>query len=376
MRTVLRNARVILEDAVHDAGVVVDNGRIVEVTSSTALDGVDLEGDYLAPGFIEIHTDNLERHLMPRPGTSWPALPALVAHDAEIAAAGITTVFDAVGVGDTDLEGLRGQDPGRILAALDVARRGRVLRVDHRLHVRCELPAPNMWELFAPFARDPRVRLISLMDHTPGQRQWTDLEPARRYYTGKKGWSNERFDQAVAEAPALQELHARPNRVRAIGHARANGIVLASHDDTLAEHVEDARDAGAAISEFPTTVAAARAARAAGLAIVMGAPNVVRGGSHSGNVSALELARHDLLDVLSSDYVPAGLLHAAMKLSTEAGFSVPKAIGTITWNAARAVRMSDRGAIAAGRRADLVRFAMIDGHPVVRAVWCAGERVS
>ncbi|MFN0302107.1 MAG: alpha-D-ribose 1-methylphosphonate 5-triphosphate diphosphatase [Burkholderiales bacterium] len=374
----LSNARIVLDDRILHGTVAIDNGRIVEITPDvhSRRDGVDFDGDYLAPGFVEIHTDNLERHLMPRPGTYWPALPALIAHDAEIAAAGITTVFDAIGVGDTDLEGLRGQNPDQLLGAFATARRRGVLRADHRLHIRCEVPAPNMWALFAPFASERTVGLLSLMDHTPGQRQWTSIDPARRYYTGKKAWTNERFDQALADAPQLQARYAQPNRDRIVTHARKNGVVLASHDDTLPEHVKEARDAGARISEFPTTVVAAAEARLQGMSIVMGAPNVVRGGSHSGNVSAIELAQLGLLDVLSSDYVPAGLLHAAMRLTRDAGFGMPAAIATISRNPAMAVGLFDRGSIQPGMQADLVRFAVIEDQPIVRTVWRAGERIS
>lgn len=374
----LSNAKIVLCDRVSHGTLVIQNGRIIDILADAPShrSDVDLDGDYLAPGFVEIHTDNLERHLMPRPGTYWPALPALIAHDAEIAAAGITTVFDAIGVGDTDLEGLRGQSPDQVLSAFATARHRGVLRADHRLHIRCEVPAPNMWALFAPFAIDPHVGLLSLMDHTPGQRQWTSIDPARQYYTGKKGWTNARFEQALADAPQLQARYAQPNRDRVITHARTNGVVLASHDDTLPEHVIEARDAGARISEFPTTVVAAEAARAHGMSIVVGAPNVVRGGSHSGNVSAIELAQLGLLDVLSSDYVPAGLLHAAMRLTRDAGFGMPEAIATISRNPAEAVGLYDRGSIEPGMQADLVRFAMIDDQPIVRTVWRAGERIS
>ncbi len=374
----LSNARIVLCDRVLHGTLVMQDGRIIDINADTQSrsGSVDLDGDYLAPGFVEIHTDNLERHLMPRPGTYWPALPALIAHDAEIAAAGITTVFDAIGVGDTDLEGLRGQSPDQLLSAFATARRRGVLRADHRLHIRCEVPAPNMWALFAPFASERTVGLLSLMDHTPGQRQWTSIDPARRYYTGKKAWTNERFDQALADAPQLQARYAQPNRERIVSHARTNGVVLASHDDTLPEHVKEARDAGARISEFPTTIVAAKEARMQGMSIVMGAPNVVRGGSHSGNVSAIELAQSGLLDVLSSDYVPAGLLHAAMRLTRDAGFGMPAAIATISRNPAEAVGLHDRGSIQPGMQADLVRFAVIDDQPNVRTVWRAGARIS
>ena len=374
---VFGNARVVAGGEVLRGTVCVRDGRIAAVDGgASAAASLDLEGDYLIPGLVELHTDNFERHMMPRPKVRWPELPALFGHDAEIAAAGITTVFDALGVGDADPDAMRGQDMAPVLAAMDHAAAHGLLRAEHRLHIRLELPAPNTRALFEPFAGHPLVGLISLMDHTPGQRQWENIEQARIYYCGKKGWSNEKFDRSVAESRELQERNAMPNRRYFVDYSRARGIPLASHDDTRPEHVEQAHGEGAAISEFPTRVEAAHAARNRGMAIVMGAPNVVRGGSHSGNVAAVELARHGLLDALSSDYVPASLLMAAFRLSSEAGFSVAQAMATVSLNAARAAGLEDRGEIAPGLRADLVQVRMIGEQPVVRAVWREGLRVS
>jgi alpha-D-ribose 1-methylphosphonate 5-triphosphate diphosphatase len=379
---VFKSARMVLGEEVVYGTLAVAGGSIVALDSggSGLTQAADLEGDFLLPGLVELHTDNFERHLMPRPRTHWPTLPALLAHDAEIAAAGITTVYDSLGVGDTDPQAMRGQTMGPVLEAIDEATRGGVLRAEHRLHIRVELPAPNAVPLFEPFRDHPLVGLISLMDHTPGQRQWEDIEQARIYYTGKKGWSDERFERSVREAQDQQERYARPQRRHFVEYAVKRGVVLASHDDTNTGHVDEAHGEGAVISEFPTRVEAARAARDKGMSVVMGGPNVVRGGSHSGNVAAMELARLGLLDTLSSDYVPGSLLLAAFRLVDEAGFSVPQAAATVSRNPARALGLADRGEIAAGRRADLVQVRLVeraDGArlPVVRAVWREGRRV-
>ena len=374
---VLQNARVVSGGEVLRGSVCVRDGIIaaVDADMTQVRAGIDLEDDYLIPGLVELHTDNFERHMMPRPKVRWPELPALFGHDAEIAAAGITTVYDALGVGDIDPEAMRGQPMAPVLAAIDLAASQGLLRAEHRLHIRLELPAPNTRALFEPFAGHPRVGLISLMDHTPGQRQWTNIEQARVYYCGKKGWSDEKFAHSVRESKELQECNAVPNRRFFVDYCRASGIPLASHDDTLSEHVDQAHAEGVAISEFPTQINAARAARDKGMAIVMGAPNVVRGGSHSGNVAAVDLARLGLLDALSSDYVPASLLMAAFQLVSNAGFSIPQAMATVSLNPARAAGLHDRGEIASGLRADLVQVRMVGAQPVVRAVWREGRRV-
>lgn len=376
---ILRNARVVLPDQVLDRGaVVIAGGCIADLgPGGPGVDsGLDLEGDWLLPGLVEVHTDNLERHVTPRPRTHFPMAGALPAHDAEIAAAGITTVLDAIGVGDPYGEGFRARDQSVLLELLDALEAAGTLRADHRIHVRCELPAPNARELFEPFARHPRLALISLMDHTPGQRQWRDLAQARTFYTGRKGWSDAQFDAEVERAPERQRLHARPNRAWFVDFARTHGVALATHDDTLPEHVDQAHAEGATMSEFPTTVPAAQRAKALGLSTVAGAPNVVRGGSHSGNVAAAELARAGLLDALSSDYMPASLLQAAWVLQRDAGFTLPQAVQLASRGPALACGLADRGAIAPGLRADLLRVREVGGQPVVVQVWRSGQRVA
>ena len=379
---VFKSARLVLGGEVVQGTLAVAGGSIVALDAggTSVPEAADLEGDFLLPGLVELHTDNFERHLMPRPKVRWPALPALLAHDAEVAAAGITTVYDALGVGDADEEALRGQGWGEVIDCIDRAAQAGLLRADHLLHVRCELPAPNTLELFAPFVGDPRVGLISLMDHTPGQRQWENLRQAHTYYTGKKGWSDEKFDRQVANSKSLQERYAKPHRGYFVEYARKHGIALASHDDTKAAHVFEAHGEGAAISEFPTTVEAARTAQGLGMSIVMGAPNVVRGGSHSGNVSALDLAKLDLLDTLSSDYVPISMLMGAFRLVDLVGWSIAQAVATVSLNPARSLGLADRGEIAPGKRADLVQVRLVEGpdgfrQPVVRAVWRQGKRI-
>ena len=380
--TLFKNARMVLGDEVVLGSVQVKEGRIVAIDSgaSTSKDGIDLQGDYLMPGFVEMHTDNFERHLMPRPKVQWAEMPALLAHDAEVTAAGITTVFDALGVGDADPDSLRGSTWQAVIDTLDNCSRHDLLRADHHLHVRCELPAPNTIELFAPFHNHPRLSLISLMDHTPGQRQWENIDVARVYYTGKKGWSSEKFERQVILSAQLQERYASPHRAWFVDYCRTYGIALASHDDTTAAHVQQAHAEGASMSEFPTTLLAARTANEYGLLNVMGGPNVVRGGSHSGNVAAADLARHGLLDILSSDYVPGSLLSAVMRLVDENILSLPQAVATVSHHPAQATGLHDRGRISEGLRADLVHVRLVNlpngrHHAVVRAVWRESERV-
>lgn len=374
---IIRNARIVTADEDFIGSLVTRGELIAEVGKGASATGDDWEGDFLVPGMVELHTDNLERHLMPRPKVSWPVLPAIIAHDTQIAGAGITTVLDAIAVGDIDSDdSMRNDTLVACTAGLRQAVASGVLRADHFLHIRLELAEERLCEMFAPFLRDDRLKLVSLMDHTPGQRQWTDLSHYRTYVTGKRGWSNEKVDSMLDRLLLRQQTFAAINRREVIASCRQRSepVALAAHDDTTLAHVEEGVAEGVAISEFPTTLAAAAAARSHGQGIIMGAPNVVRGGSHSGNVSASELARADLLDVLSSDYVPASLLHAAFLLQRE-GFDIPKAVATVTRNPARMVGLTDRGEITAGLRADYLRVRVVEGVPIVMASWRGGRRI-
>jgi alpha-D-ribose 1-methylphosphonate 5-triphosphate diphosphatase len=374
---VLSNARVVTRDESFVGSVCVQGERIVAMAPGPVgvAGRVDCEGDWLVPGLVELHTDVLERHAYPRPGVRWPEAAAVVAYDAQLAAAGITTTFDSLAVGYVIETGQRPRDPRPLAEAIRTAQERGLLRAEHFLHVRCEVSTAQVLEDFAPVADDPLVRLVSLMDHTPGQRQFVSLDKYREYYQGKYGLSDAQMTALITARVADQDAYAARHRAEITRRCHARGLTLVSHDDATVAHVEEAAKIGTAIAEFPTTLEAARAARAYGLAILAGAPNLVCGRSHSGNVAAAELAGHGLLDILSSDYVPASLLHAAVILHTELGLPLPAAIATVTATPADRVGLGDRGQLAPGRRADLLRVRIVDGLPVLRAVWRQGRRV-
>ena len=374
---IFRNARIVLADEIVEGSLASSDGLITAIEAGPALTGENLDGDYLIPGLVELHTDHLESHYRPRPGVFWDAMAALHAHDVQISGSGITTVFDAVRIGsDLDMPQMR-EHAGRLVEAVRDARGAGWLRSDHLIHLRCELPSADVTEHFESFVDHPTTRLISLMDHTPGQRQFTSLETYKLFYKKQLGVTQDEVERYLAAALAQHERYAAPNRRHLVARARALNLAMASHDDATLAHVEEAVEDGVAIAEFPTTLEAASAAHDAGLAILMGAPNVVRGKSHSGNISATDLVRAGLLDILSSDYVPFALLQAAFVLPQRVdGLGLPQALATVTSNPARAAGLDDRGEIAIGKRADLVRVKMVGNLPVVRGVWRQGNRVS
>jgi alpha-D-ribose 1-methylphosphonate 5-triphosphate diphosphatase len=221
------------------------------------------------------------------------------------------------------------------------------------------------------------VNLISLMDHTPGQRQFRDLQKMRAYYT-RHGFNDDAsFDAYVVERLAMHQEFAQGNRAALVAMAHAAGVAIASHDDATREQVAEAIADRVSIAEFPTTMEAAEASHDSGVKVLMGAPNVVRGGSHFGNVAARELAAAGRLDILSSDYVPASLILAAFELPRLVpGLDLAHALRLVTKNPAEATGLADRGEIALGKRADLVRVRYAAEHPVVRTVWRTGVRVT
>jgi alpha-D-ribose 1-methylphosphonate 5-triphosphate diphosphatase len=373
--TILSNARIVLADEVVLGSVLLRDGVIAEIGTSSS-GGEDLGGDYLMPGFVELHTDALEFHYKPRPRVRWSPAAAVQQHDAQVAASGITTVFDALRVG-LDQEADMGRDDMMALGtAIGEASTGGRLRIEHFIHLRCEVSAPDCLDGFRMLEDHPQVRLASLMDHAPGQRQFQSLDQARVYYQGKLKMSDADFMAFVERRDAESRTYAPPHRAVIAQTCRERGISMASHDDATLAHVEEAVACGIDVAEFPTTMEAARASHEAGLAVLMGAPNVVRGGSHSGNISARSLVDHGVLDILSSDYIPFSLMQAVFALTRgENAISLPQAVKLVSASPAKAAGLDDRGQIAQGKHADLVRVEVIDEHPVVRTVWSKGQRV-
>ena len=378
--TIIGNARIVLADRIIDHGwIAVADGRIAEFGDGEAPAGhEDAKGDLIMPGLIELHTDHLEAHYVPRPKVFWNPVAAVVSYDGQLATSGITTVLDSLRVwredGAEDADGRAGV----LAVAITAAREGGLLRADHYLHLRCEIPMPSVVEEAKELIERPDVRLMSLMDHTPGQRQFRDEVKLRQYYRGKGGgMTDAELDVLFDRRLTYQKTYAAANTRDIVALAHRYDIPLASHGDTTHENVADAIRDRVAVAEFPTTIEAARGLRDAGIDILMGAPNVVRGGSHSGNIAAVDLAREGLLDILSSDYVPSSLLMGALQLPRHVpAIDLASAIRTVTKTPAEAVGLGDRGEIAAGKRADLIRVHIAHDVPVVRSVWREGQRVA
>ena len=377
---ILSNAMLVLPDQVMRGSLRMSGGRIASVDQGghVGQGAIDCGGDLVLPGLIELHTDNLERHIQPRPGVDWPHPAAIMAHDGELASVGITTVFDALRVGSVVSDGQSnyGEYARELADSILALYRADALRISHFLHLRAELVSETLIDEMARFGPDDRVGIVSLMDHTPGERQFRDLSKLRDYLCGKYGLTEDEFIAHVAKMRALHDRVGARHEAAAVAEARRYGAVLASHDDTTTDQVAVSADHGAGFAEFPTTVEAARACRSHGIKVMMGAPNLIRGGSHSGNVAAGDLARLDLLDMLSSDYVPGALLTGALQLGDIWG-DMARGIATVTAAPAEVAGLRDRGRLEPGARGDVIRVRRIGQEAAaLRGCWVRGRRVA
>ncbi|MFN3722435.1 MAG: alpha-D-ribose 1-methylphosphonate 5-triphosphate diphosphatase [Paracoccaceae bacterium] len=375
----LENAMLVLPGEVIKGAICLRDGMISDISegNSRVAGAVDCNGDFVMPGLIELHTDNLERHIEPRPRVNWPHQAAIIAHDAELASVGITTVFDALRVGSvtSNAKANYGEYARALADEILELRRQDALRISHFLHLRAEVCSETLVDEMAKFGPDDRIGIVSLMDHTPGERQFRDVSKLKDYVCGKHGMSDEEFDAHVAGQRALRDRLGPLHEATAVAESRRYGAALASHDDTTAPQVAVSAGHGVTFAEFPTTEEAAVACRQQGIKVMMGAPNLIRGGSHSGNVAASVLAQADLLDIVSSDYVPSSLLSAALLLGDLWG-DVARGVATVTQAPALASGLSDRGLLAVGARADVLRVARIGDAAAVRGTWVQGNRVA
>ncbi len=361
-------------------GEVVVSGEVilaVEPRAGASTGALDWGVDWLIPGLVDIHTDNLEKHYQPRPGALWDAYGAALAHDGQCASAGITTVLDSLSLHGRK-EGLdRKEALAPMIAGMDAAQADGALRAEHLLHLRCEVTNPELLSLLEPHADNARLKLLSVMDHTPGQRQTADVEAleARMVAAGR---NEAEIGEMLARRHAGRDPGvAQSNRRSVVAFAREYGVPICAHDDATPEHVDEAHEDGCVIAEFPVTLDAALRSKSYGMAICMGGPNFVRGGSHSGNLSARECAEHDVLDILASDYVPLSMLRSAFMLIDDLGWAPQKALATVAATPARSLGLNDRGEIAPGQRADLVRVARrTRGWPIPAEVWLRGLRTA
>lgn len=375
MKTCLTNARLVLTDQVlDDAALLIADGVIEAINpdSTVADEMINLDGKLLMPGMIDLHCDALEKEVEPRPNVHFPLDFACAQADKRNAAAGITTVYHALSFANEEL-GVRNNHMAAQIARAVHHWRPHGL-VDNRVHCRYEITDETGLPILKELVREQNMQLISMMDHTPGQGQFKDIAAYCDYLT--RTYKKTADDVAVIVAHKRQAATGAYERMRELAEAAHEaGIVVASHDDDSPERIATMRGIGAAISEFPITLAAAQAAQAAGMTTLFGAPNILRGASQSGSMRAIDAIQQGVANCLCADFAPSALLVAVMRIPQLSDLGLADAIRLVTANPAKVAKLDDRGVIAVGKRADLVAVAEPGGLPQVSDVWVQGKRV-
>ncbi len=372
-RQLLTHASVVLADELCcNLTVLIEDGKIAALDPDDTAGAVeiDLGGQILMPGMIDLHCDALEKEVEPRPGVNFPLDLACAQADRRHAAAGVTTAFHALSFANREFGVRNNEVAAQIGHAIYHWQRHAL--IDNKFHARFEVNDPTAQPILSGLLDEGMIDLISFMDHSPGQGQFRDVESFRRYIA-----TVYQADDAALDAIIEQKTKAAPGAMvrmeQIAGLARTRNVAIASHDDDTVAKIAIVGDLGATISEFPINLETAQVARARGMSTLFGAPNILRGKSQSGNMRALDAVTAGVADCLCSDYAPVSLLPAVMKLPELAGISLAHAVALVTRNPARAAGLHDRGEIAVGKRADLIAVQRVGGLPQPGQVWSCGR---
>ncbi|MES9927756.1 MAG: alpha-D-ribose 1-methylphosphonate 5-triphosphate diphosphatase [Candidatus Thiodiazotropha sp. 6PDIVS] len=373
MKTCLTHARVVLpDDILNDVALIIEDGIIsaIDPQSTAADEIIDLDGKLLMPGMIDLHCDALEKEVEPRPNVHFPLDFACAQADKRNAAAGITTVYHALSFANDEL-GVRNNE-----FAAQIARAVHEWKphglVDNRVHCRYEITDESGLAILKELLQEQSMHLISMMDHTPGQGQFKDMAAYQDYLTRTYKKTADEVT-VIVERKLEAATGAFQRMVELADAAHSAEISVASHDDDSIERISTMSDIGADISEFPINLEAALAAKEAGMSTIFGAPNILRGKSQSGSMKAIDAIHHQVADCLCADYAPATLIVAVIRISEFTDLNLPEALRLVTANPAKAAKLSDRGTIEVGKRADLIAMSEPGGLPQITDVWVHGK---
>jgi alpha-D-ribose 1-methylphosphonate 5-triphosphate diphosphatase len=382
----ITNANIITESGIlKDSEIIVRDGYIEKIGSAGELDRkavneiIDAEGGYLAPGFVDIHSDYIETMAAPRPTSMMDFKMSLRETEKILVNQGITTMFHSLSLykrDDFSFKPIRfTENVRKLMNAIEETHNNKHL-IRHRFHARFEIDNVDEVENLKTYIKDGKVHLISFMDHSPGQGQYRNLEIYRNTLKGYRDLSDKEVDTIIDEHNKEKCTIETINDIAKLAHLKK--ISVASHDDDSSEKIELVSNIGAKISEFPITMNVAKEAKKAGMYTMVGAPNVLMGGSHSGNLSAAEAIQMETADILCSDYYPPAMLHAVFTLHEKHGQELHKMFNLVTINPAKAVNMDDTiGSIKEGKKADLLIIKKIEGDfPVITTVLVDGKVIS
>jgi len=380
----LTNGRIVLEDQIVDNhAVVIEHDSIVaiipeqEAATYKGYQIIDANGGYISPGFVDIHSDYIEGIVSPRPTTLMDFNMGIREAERILISHGITTMFHSLSIYKDDgfsHKPIRNpKNVNRLIHAINETHTSEHL-IRNRMHARFEIDNIEQVDAFVQNIEDEKVHLISFMDHTPGQGQYRNLEIYRETLKGYNDITDDEIDEIITNGMKKDKLTL--DQIKEISQlALEKNIAVASHDDDELEKLSLVKSYGTTISEFPTTLEVAKKAKEMGLWTIAGAPNVMLGGSHSGNLCATEAIRESAIDILCSDYYPPALLHSIFLLGEKKGQDLHEMFQLVTLNPAKAVRMDDQiGSIKEGKKADIIIIErMDDGFPMVTATLVDGK---
>ena len=377
----IRNGKIVTPDRIiEDQVLFIDGDRILGF-SSGAIDAervVDAHGRYIIPGLIDVHSDKIEQYIHPRPASQVDFEFALKVSERDFLSAGITTMYHSLAMFKDEIFGsctFRSKENVQKMANLiaNIHQRNHLIR--HRMHLRIEIDNLETFDIVRDMIGQGKAHLISFMDHTPGQGQYSDLVVYHETVSKHNGKeiSSLGFDGVLEYHKDKDTLSfGQLKELAAIAHE--SGISVASHDDDTEEKLLLNKTLGVDVSEFPITLSAAKTAKSLGLYTVVGAANILRNGSHSGNLSATEAVLEDCADIICSDYYPAAILHSLFLMHSKYGVPLPQMVNRATLNPARAMRTDkDYGSVVPGKKADLLVVDILDGYPVITHAFVDGR---
>ncbi|MGB6301890.1 MAG: alpha-D-ribose 1-methylphosphonate 5-triphosphate diphosphatase [Rivularia sp. (in: cyanobacteria)] len=375
MKTYLTNARLITtNEVIEDGALLIEDGYIAAINpeSTNNVKSISLNNEYLLPGLVDIHCDAIETEIEPRSNAFFPVDFAVAQTDRLNAAVGITTPFHAISFAHEEFGTRNNEIAAKIVHALHEYQSKEL--VNNQVHCRYEITDPTGLPILLDLLEENAIHLVSLMDHTPGQGQFKNLQAFQDYLT-KNHSKTVAEAQTIAQRKVEQGADALERVKILISRALSKGIQIASHDDDNPERITSMEELGVHISEFPINLETAIAAQKSGLMTVFGAPNLLRGQSQSGSIKAIDAIKHQVGDILCGDYSPASLLAAAFRIPELVDWPLPEAIKLVTSNPAKAANLMDRGEIATGKRADLIAVRDDNNFPLVTTTWVEGKVV-
>ena len=375
------NARIVTKQGVVEGTLVIEDGMITELLpngkqESVAYDDdvIDAEGCYVMPGIIDMHSDALEKEIQPRPNTFFPLHMSFFELEKKLAGCGVTTIYHSLSLAD----GVGVRDDEMVVNIINhiINLREERAMINHRVHLRYEVTNLPGLDTVRNLIDSSHIDLLSIMDHTPGQGQFTEKESYENYLVKTYGIRDDELkimiDKLKSSAKLIQWDQIHDLVQQAIQHE----IVVASHDDDTEAKIDQMIEFGVTISEFPINLTAAKYSHQHNLLVCVGSPNLVRGLSHSNNMKAVEAIKAGYSQAICSDYLPSSILPAVFMLHEQEHIPLHQAVAMVTSNPAEALGIGDKvGSIAIGKVADLVFVKQHNGYPLVHRTLVNGETI-